>query len=82
MGQHYYSGTGVERDFAEAVKWWRQAAEQGYAGAQYNLGVCYEKGEGVAQDSSEAVKWFRQAAEQGVAEAQFWLGVAITTEKA
>ena len=64
------------------MKWWRQAAEQGHAEAQYNLGVCYEKGEGVAQDSSEAVKWFRQAAEQGVAEAQFWLGVAITTEKA
>ena len=29
---------GVPEDDAEAVRWYRKAAEQGHAGAQYNLG--------------------------------------------
>ena len=61
-------GEGVAKDAAEAVKWYRKAAEQGFAAAQYNLGVCYYSGEGVAKDAAEAVKWFRKAAEQGFAE--------------
>ena len=32
---------GVEQDYVEAVKWYRLAAEQGNADAQYNLGVAY-----------------------------------------
>ena len=36
-----------------------QLAEQGYAYAQYNLGVMYENGRGVRQDYAEAVKWYR-----------------------
>jgi TPR repeat protein len=35
----------------EAVKWFRKAAEQNFAVAQYNLGVCYEQG--VAKDERE-----------------------------
>ncbi|MEG2063237.1 MAG: tetratricopeptide repeat protein, partial [Kiritimatiellia bacterium] len=61
---------GVARDEAEAVKWYRMAAEQGDASAQYNLGCCYRKGEGVARDEAEAVEWWRKAAAQGVAEAK------------
>ena len=53
----------------------RQAADQGDAEAQYNLGVIYNNGEGVPKDDAEAVKWFRLAAEQGHAEAQNKLGV-------
>jgi uncharacterized protein len=51
------------------------AAEQGYAEAQYNLGVMYGNGNGVVQDYAEAVKWYRLAAEQGNAKAQNNLGV-------
>jgi uncharacterized protein len=53
------------QDYAEAVKWYRLAAEQGNANAQYNLGVMYDNGDGVVQDYAEAVKWYRLAAEQG-----------------
>ena len=52
----------------------RQAAEQGDAEAQYNLGVICNNGEGVPQDDAEAVRWFRLAAEQGYAKAQVELG--------
>ena len=62
-------------DDAEAVRLYRQAAEQGNAKAQTNLGNMYVNGRGVPQDDAEAVRLFRQAAEQGHAQAQFSLGV-------
>ena len=64
-----------KKNYTEAVKWYRKAAEQGHAGAQNNLGVCYENGYGVTKDYAEAVKWYRKAAEQGFARAQCNLGV-------
>jgi len=69
------NGEGVPEDDREAVKWYRKAAEQGYASAQYNLGVMYDNGRGVPEDDREAVKWYRKAAEQGDASAQSNLGV-------
>ena len=57
----------------------RLAAEQGDAGAQYNLGVRYADGLGGPQDDREAVRWFRLAAEQGRAGAQNDLGFMYDT---
>ena len=54
----------IGQDYAEAVKWYRKAAEQGFAGAQLNLGLCYYNGDGVERDYDEAMKWIRKAAEQ------------------
>ena len=65
---------GIEKDLEEAVKWYRKAAEQGYARAQYNLGHCYEYGKGVEKNEIETVKWYRKAAEQGYAVAQNGFG--------
>ena len=48
----------MAQDDAEAVKWFRLAAEQGFATGQFHLGLMYENGRGVAQDDAEAVKWF------------------------
>ena len=66
----------MPRDAAQAVAWYRKAAEQGDAVAQNNLGVSYAKGEGVPRDAAQAVAWFRKAAEQGNAVAQKNLGVS------
>ncbi len=63
-----------KKDYSEAAKWYRKAAEQGHAGAQNWLGVLYERGHGVSPSWSEAVKWYRKAAEQGEVNAQFSLG--------
>lgn len=57
--------------FGEAAKWHRQAAEKGYASAQYSLGLMYSDGEGVSQDDKEKVKWITKSAEQGFAAAQY-----------
>jgi len=58
------------KDNADAEKWYRKAAERGFAEAQNNLGLMYVLGRGVPQDDSAAVRWFRKAAEQGYAPAQ------------
>jgi TPR repeat protein len=57
----YANGEGVPQDAVEAVAWFRQAAEQGHAGAQFNLGVVYASGGGVPQDAVEAYLWFTLA---------------------
>ena len=57
------------------VKWYRLAADQGDASAQYNLGVMYHFGKGVPQNYAEAAKWYRLAADQGNANAQHSLGL-------
>ena len=71
----FFGNLGVPRDEVEAVKWYRKAAEQNDAWAQYNLGFCHASGRGVAKDYVEAVKWWRKAAEQNDPWAQNNLGV-------
>ena len=68
-------GQPVPQDDAEAVRWYRMAAQQGHVYAQSNLGIMYAEGHGVLQDDAEAVHWYRKAAEQGDADAQGNLGL-------
>ena len=56
------AGRGVAKDYVEAVKWYRKAAEQGHTEAQFNLGYCYANGQGVGKDKVEAYAWFSMAA--------------------
>ena len=61
-------------DYQTAFKEWKPLAEQGYASAQYNLGIMYDNGQGVPQNYSQAIYWYKKAAAQGVATAQYNLG--------
>ena len=80
LGVMYADGRGVARDDAEAVRWYRRAAEQGNASGQVNLGLRYSTGRGVARDDAEAVRWYRRAAEQGNASGQYNLGLGEAME--
>jgi len=64
----------VPQGYALAASWWRRAACQNHAPAQYDLGACYDEGIGVPQDRAEAVIWYRKAADQGEIRAQRVLG--------
>jgi len=75
LGEKYYYGTGVNKDYTQAAYYFRYAAEQGHAEAQNYLGHMYQFGCGVTQDYTEAVKWYRKAADQGNAAAQYALGI-------
>ena len=66
LGIMYANGYGVPEDDAEAVRWYRLAADQGHAvRAQYNLGLKYANGEGVLQDNVTAHMWFNIAGANG-----------------
>ena len=58
-------------DYQTAFKEWKPLAEQGYASAQYNLGIMYDNGQGIAQNYTQALYWYNKAAEQGHASAQY-----------
>ena len=38
LGDQYYYGDGVGKDLRKAEEWYRKAADQGHAGAQFHLG--------------------------------------------
>ena len=75
LGHMYENGEGVPQDYPQALRWYRAAADQNNAGAQFNLGVMYQQGWGVPQDDAEAVKWWRKSADQGDPSSQYNLGL-------
>jgi TPR repeat protein len=74
LGLRYETGDGVQRNYSEARRWYRLAAEQCLAAAQFRLGTMHARGLGGPLDPVEAAKWFRRAAEQGHVDAQISLG--------
>lgn len=80
-----YGENGVTVDIPLGMKYIQQAAEKGYAEAQYFIGEMYLSGElqgadvGFSEDPYTAVKWFRRAAEQGEPEAQYMLGLCYSS---
>ena len=70
LGDCYLEGVGIEKDTAEALKYYRQAAKNGFAEAQVDLALqLFAKG-----DKAESLEWLRKAANQGNANAQNYLG--------
>jgi len=61
LGLMYYNGQGVPKDYAEAVKWYRQAADKNNVEACIALGRCYANGRGVPKDLDQARLWYQKA---------------------
>lgn len=61
LGDIYYYGDGVTKDYEEALKWFRLAADQGYPDAQHNMGEMYFNGQAVTRDYEEAYMWLSLA---------------------
>jgi hypothetical protein len=80
VGACYDLGHGTAANLGLAVRWYRQAAEQGLAVAQHNLARIYELSEGLADYSGPAAAtWYRRAADQGFRPSQLNLGVLYFT---
>ncbi len=71
---YYYEELGLRRNYRSSARWFRRAADQGHAAAQYKLGGMYFSGRGVPPDDRLAIRWWRHAAEQGHGESQNNLG--------
>ena len=66
LGVLYNEGRGVDEDPSRAAYWFRLAARQDSADAQFELGVMRAMGrDGVAQDAVQAYVWFYLAAHNG-----------------
>lgn len=67
IGLYYENKT--PKNYPEAIKWYRLAAEKGHADAQYHLACCYYQ--------YEVVDLYRKSAEQGYPEAQYRLAQCL-----
>lgn len=64
LGDSYFEGNGVQKNYEKAVELYTEAANQGNVHGIVNLGTCYLAGDGVAKNEYEAFHLFRYAAEQ------------------
>jgi hypothetical protein len=70
----YFEGIALDQNYEAAYSWFLKAAEQGFAMAQFNVGVLFQNGQGVIQDNRTAFTWFYKAAQQGLPNAQNSVG--------
>ena len=77
LGHCYYWGLGTEKNYADAVVWFRRCLELDAEDevAAFNLGLRYYYGEGVEQDDAEAWRYLSQSAELGYGSASRQLGM-------
>lgn len=54
--------------------YFKTAADEGNAEAEYDLAFCYLASQGVEEDDFAAVKWLQKSADQGFAQAEYSLG--------
>ena len=67
---------GLPKDEAQAVNWYRKAADNGNATAMNNLAQSYKNGGcGLPKDEAQAVNWYRKAADAGNIDAMNNLGL-------
>lgn len=70
LGYYYYAGIYVGYNPDKACYWWTEAANRGYANAQYNLGLLYHGNISTKYyDENLAGYWLHQAASNGDDEA-------------
>ncbi len=71
MGNMYARAQGVERNYPEAERCYREASDMGSASGQYNLARMYETGVVFARkrDGIEALRLYKLSAAQGYSKA-------------
>jgi hypothetical protein len=63
LGKNYETGRiGLPKDYAQALHWYRAAADQGDPYAEASLAIMYNFGKGVAKDLVQAYMWYEIAA--------------------
>lgn len=75
IGEIFKDGLGVRGDKAEAVRWFKLAANRGDREAAFALGRAYLAGQGTKKDIALARKYFEQAAAKGHGAALYNLGI-------
>lgn len=58
LGNLYYLGLGVERNYKHAALWYQKSALGGYTPAQVNMGHLHSQGLGVEKDAVQTLGWY------------------------
>lgn len=61
VGTMCYLGQRAEKDYHQALIWFKRAASQGNADAMRNLAILYDNGEGTLRNSTKAHRWYEKA---------------------
>jgi len=76
LGDMYWNGRGVPRDYAQAAALFESAAALNFARAQEALGEAYDYGRGKPMDHLRAGALYRQAADAGDPVGEYFVGTA------
>ena len=81
MGRYYFSGVNVEKNYNEAIKWFKKGIKLDSKGVcEYNLGLLYDERK-VLFDNLRAKKYFLLASKKGYAKAYGLLAQIYIKEK-
>ena len=61
---HYWGENGLERDYAQAARYYEMAKDAGHVDGQYNLGLMYKNGQGVDKNNATMLALLLLAARQ------------------
>jgi len=75
LGTYYKEGKGVAKNFSEAYRWFKIAAEAEYTEAQFELGMCYNEGKGIKKDCKKAITYLTIASKKNYIEALYQLSL-------
>ena len=81
IGNCYFSGYFIEKDYKKAFKWYTKSAKLGNFHGQYNLADCYYNAQGVDYDYTKAFELYTKSAEQGSLYAQDKLQILRNPKK-
>lgn len=73
----YRDGRGTGRDYKEAMRWFRKAADRGSGNAMSAIGYLYGKGWGVPRDDEAKLSWYKKSAETGYYRGQYNYGITL-----
>ena len=74
LADQYMHGVCITRDPARAAVLYKESAEMGDPGAQYEFGLFVLEGKEVPKNETKAADWLRRSADQNYAMAQYALG--------
>ncbi len=65
LGNKYYYGNGVPKDYCKAFYWYKKASEQNSISAQTMLAFMYYNAQGTVKDIDASIFWNKKAADGG-----------------
>ncbi|OPZ92571.1 MAG: Stage V sporulation protein K [Firmicutes bacterium ADurb.Bin419] len=74
VGFYYFFGLQVQKNYSEAILWFKRAADLRYPKAYYYLGLCYENGGyGILRDRKKAKSCYESASKLGQRDAMAYM---------